>query len=467
VTLLFGRVWCGWFCPLGTLLEWVGPRAPRPSTPPEGWRRAKYLLLALLVAAALLGSQALLFLDPITLLSRTTATVLWPALSRGVAEAQSALYRYEFLWPALDFLDARVVRPLFKGMVSVFTLAVPIALFFAGVVALNWVAERFWCRYLCPLGGLLGLVSRFSLVRREVGEGCALCARCDDDCPTGTIDPADGYRSDPAECIVCYDCIADCTREGVAFRWHLPGVARRLGTRARGALAWKPAPARDYDPRRRQVLAGLGAGVAVASLASVEAAQERTPAHLIRPPGARLTDFESLCVRCGECVRVCPTQGLQPSLFEGGVFNAMTPRLVPRLGYCSFSCAACGEVCPTGAVPRLPLEEKRRTVIGLARVDQSRCLPWAHDIPCIVCEEVCPVQHKAIWLEEGEGTDVHGESVTLLRPRVVKELCTGCGLCEYHCPMGGEAAIRVYSPTDAGGYVGGDPSYEPPAVDDQ
>ncbi|MGC9357651.1 MAG: 4Fe-4S binding protein [Anaerolineae bacterium] len=449
VTLIFGRVWCGWVCPLGTLLEWLSPRGylSHDRRPSERWRSVKYVILFIILVAALLGNQTLLFLDPITLLSRSMATALWPALSRAVMAAEDFLYRFETLWPLLDLVDANIVRPLFKGMVSVFTLGVPIALFFAGVVALNWIAERFWCRYLCPLGGLLGLVSKFALVRRDVGEGCALCARCNGECPTGTIDPTDGYRSDPAECIVCYDCMVDCTRGGVAFRAQLPDY-----TMAR----W-----REYDPKRRELLVGLGAGAAVVSLASIEPITQIQPAYLVRPPGATLTDFESLCVRCGECMRVCPTQGLQPSLFEGGIQNLMTPHLVARLGYCSYSCTACGEVCPTGAIPKLTLDEKRHVPMGLARIDRSRCLPWAHNIPCIVCEEMCPVPEKAIQLVEEEGVNARGESVILQRPRIVKELCIGCGLCEYHCPMGGEAAVRVWSPTEVGGYLGDDPGYAP------
>ncbi len=131
----------------------------------------------------------------------------------------------------------------------------------------------------------------------------------------------------------------------------------------------------------------------------------------------------------------------------------LTPRLVPRLGYCSFNCNACGQVCPTGAIPKLGLVVKQHTPIGLASVDQNRCLPWAYDIPCIVCEEACPVADKAIKLEEIEVEDNQGNMVLLQRPSVVQELCTGCGICEYQCPMGGEAAIRVYALTildDAG-----------------
>jgi polyferredoxin len=433
LTLVFGRVWCGWLCPLGTLLEWLGPRRSRKTNPPESWRAIKYLLLTAILAAALLGNQTLSIFDPITILNRTLATTIWPATHYAVAQAEAFLYQFALLWGPLDLLHNLVVRPLFLEIQPVFSLTFLIAACFVALVALNWWAQRFWCRYLCPLGGLLGLVSRFSLLRRQVSDDCVQCARCAHTCPTATIDPKDGYRSDPAECIVCFDCLVDCPQSGIGFRWQLP--------------SWRPAAQQAYDPTRRQVLAAMGASVAGVALLGVEPITTRQPAAMIRPPGSDLVDFGALCARCGACVRVCPTQGLQPSFFEGGVQNLLTPRLVPRLGYCNFGCNACGQVCPTGAIPRLELVVKQHTPIGLARVDRDRCLPWTFDTPCIVCEESCPVEDKAIKLDEVEVFGPQGERITLQRPRVVRELCIGCGICEYQCPMGGESAIRVYAPT--------------------
>jgi len=441
LTLVFGRVWCGWLCPLGTLLEWITPMRPpsqkkherQPSSKelPNGWRTVKYIVLLIIVIAAFFGNQTLLFLDPITLIYRTFSSAIWPAIAAGEFHLEGFLYQYSMLWNVLDVWHNTVITPLFHGNRPVFSNAWVIALIFGVIVGLNWFAERFWCRYLCPLGGLLGAFSKFSFVRRDVGDKCTECGLCNPVCPTGTIDPNRGYRSDPAECTVCYDCIVACKREDVAFRLQLP--------------AWKPAEKQDYDLSRRQALLAFGITAAGVALAGVETISRREPSVWIRPPGARLTDFDALCQRCGACVRVCPTQGLQPMLFEGGWQNFMTPQLVPRLGYCSFPCNACGQVCPSGAIPRLNVEDKQSQIIGLARVDKDRCLPWAYDTPCIVCEEACPLPEKAILLE-----DVQENGGVLQRPYVVKERCIGCGICEYQCPMGGESAIRVFMMTEAG-----------------
>jgi NAD-dependent dihydropyrimidine dehydrogenase PreA subunit len=115
-----------------------------------------------------------------------------------------------------------------------------------------------------------------------------------------------------------------------------------------------------------------------------------------------------------------------------------------RLGACNYGCTACGQVCPSGAIPLLSLEEKRETVIGVAAIDRNRCLPWAYNKMCIVCEEMCPRPSKAIRLEEVQITTADGLQQTLQRPYVDRDVCIGCGICENQCPLEGESAIRVY-----------------------
>lgn len=138
-------------------------------------------------------------------------------------------------------------------------------------------------------------------------------------------------------------------------------------------------------------------------------------------------------------MKVCITNGLQPDIFESGLTGIWTPKLVPEIGYCEYNCTLCGEVCPTGAIPKLPVEVKRKVKLGIAKIDQSLCWPWAEAKECIVCEEHCPIPDKAILLKEEKiGTQ------KILKPYVDEKLCTGCGICQTKCPVIPVRAIRVY-----------------------
>ena len=155
--------------------------------------------------------------------------------------------------------------------------------------------------------------------------------------------------------------------------------------------------------------------------------------------------FTATCIRCGLCMKVCPTHGLQPDMVETGISNVSTPILIPRHGFCQYSCNACGQICPVGAIPALPLEEKKQLPIGKAYIDHNRCIAWSDHRSCIVCEEMCPLPEKAITLEIGEFTSPEGEKFTLQLPVVNRLTCIGCGTCEFKCPVSGDAAIRVYT----------------------
>lgn len=434
LTLALGRAWCGWLCPLGTVLDLVcfqRARGNRPRLLPH-WRGVKYFVLFVILLAALLANQTAMILDPITILTRSLATVTMPALNLVVTLVERTLYPFPLFRGPLDIMASILRGAILPYRQAFFQANVLIALLFVGILSLNWVAERFWCRYLCPLGGLLALVSKVSWLRRAVGPGCNRCRYCARDCTMGTTDPARDFVSDPGECILCLACLAACPQQGNSFQGH-----------------WGLGEWRDYDPSRRRVLAALGLSVASVALLRTEPSAWRDHPHLLRPPGARDADFLAKCIRCGKCMKVCPTFGLQPSLLEGGLEGLWTPVLIPRLGYCDYSCNECGQVCPSGAIPPLGLEEKREVVIGHAYIDRSRCIPWVGNRNCIVCEEMCPVPQKAVKLEEVESEDEWGEPMILLRPWVRHDLCIGCGICEYQCPLEGQAAIRVQVPSEA------------------
>ncbi|MDQ5985009.1 MAG: Ferredoxin-type protein NapG [Syntrophus sp. SKADARSKE-3] len=211
---------------------------------------------------------------------------------------------------------------------------------------------------------------------------------------------------------------------------------------------FKPKSAAALDLGKRRVIGALVAGVAAVPLLRVTPLSKITAADpsLIRPPGSlEEAEFLKRCVKCGECMKVCITGGLQPAFLESGWEGLWSPVLVPRIGYCEYRCTLCGQVCPTQAIRNLKPEEKATVRIGLAMVDRSRCLPFAHGVSCIVCEEVCPTSPKAIWFEEVSVTDRRGVTHRFKQPHVDLELCIGCGICEAKCPVLGRPAITVSS----------------------
>jgi formate hydrogenlyase subunit 6/NADH:ubiquinone oxidoreductase subunit I len=240
------------------------------------------------------------------------------------------------------------------------------------------------------------------------------------------------------------NCVDSCPHGGLTFRFFRPAL---------GKDAEIPSP----DLGRRRTITGLAAGAAVLPIFRANTALGKSRnERLLRPPGALdEPDFLSRCIRCGECMKVCPNTALHPTLEQAGIEGLWTPTLVPRIGYCEPSCVLCSEVCPTGAIWQITpnqkgwvegLGSKNEPVrLGTAFYDRGRCLPWAMAIDCIVCEEWCPVSPKAIYVQEADVIDSAGNTKTVKQPRVDPSRCVGCGACEYACPLQEHPAVYVTS----------------------
>lgn len=436
LTAVLGRVFCGWVCPLGTLNNLVGALKKWPlRTPTRKWFRVKYYILLFVLGGSLFGMQLVGLLDPLSLLVRSLSVGAYPAFNYGVNAGMDVVYKVDAkaLTVPSEFFYKLLQKSVLAFQQPYFMQGTLITLIFAAILLLNLVERRFWCRYLCPLGALLGITGRWAFLKRDITEGCNDCGVCDKDCQGAAApDQAQGWMA--SECLYCMNCDDGCPKKKLSWGFSL-----------------KAAPGRGEEKldlgRRKVLVASVSGAAAVAVSRATPAFKETRPnPNLVRPPGAcPEPEFLAKCVKCGACMKVCTTNALQPAALESGLEGLWTPMLVARMGYCEYKCNLCGQVCPTQAIQKLSLEEKQKTKIGTALFDRSRCLPWAHATPCIVCEEMCPVPDKAIWFEVVEGKDRQGNPVELKQPRVDTEKCTGCGACEAKCPIVDLPAIRVTS----------------------
>ncbi len=428
LTLIFGRFFCGWICPLGTILDLATGRIVKGKAPPWLVGKLKYLILATLIGSAPAGLNLAGIFDPLALLLRALTFFVHPLVGDAARTGWVGLYRVmgdsrDYLAPGYALLHDYLLP--FRE--SSYPLAVTSALLLLTVIFMERYGKRAWCRYLCPLGTLLGLASRFSPVRRSPGRLCGDCGECGNVCPT----LENGKMPESEECLRCFACQRGCGRSRVRFWFTNP-------------LRFREFP---FLPARRVLLGGIAGGLLFARGLRWKSAEARE--RLLRPPGVRdEADFLAKCVRCGECMKVCLRSALYPALFQAGIEGLYTPLLVPRLGYCEYHCTLCGQVCPTGAIPNLLKGEKEREVVGKAVFDKNHCLPYARKSNCIVCEEHCPVPQKAIRSRVVESMDLSGKKVSLMEPYVVEELCNGCGICEHVCPLEGKSGIEVFGVKD-------------------
>ncbi|UCD63644.1 MAG: 4Fe-4S binding protein [Candidatus Zixiibacteriota bacterium] len=454
-TIFLGRFFCGWVCPMGSLNHWVS-EIPSERLRRKGakkiesnrykkYQRIKYYILLVFLGASALGTLQIGLLDPLALLARSVGTVVLPMIH---ATAEGLLGWVKGLgWPPLGNAAQKaydlVAPALLTYRQAFFHTILTIGTLFLIILVLNRLFTRFWCRGICPLGALLAIFSRYSLLGLQKDRAsCTDCGLCALSCQ-GADDPELGRKWRQAECHLCLNCQATCPEGSLRFTF----LAAEKATKE------NPAGTPEINISRRKAALSIAGGLALFPLfRSGDAFAVNANPRLVRPPGSLPEgDFIGRCIRCGQCMRVCPNNALHPTLLEAGLEGMWSPVLIAKIGYCEPTCTLCGQVCPTGAIMELTLKEKvgdKETPpnrIGTAFIDRGRCLPWAMATPCIVCEEWCPTSPKSVYLQEETALDSSGNEVAVKRPYVDPQLCTGCGACEFACPVSDRAAIYLTS----------------------
>ena len=429
LSFLLGRFFCGWICPMGTtidIFDRVVSPVPGKTCITHRW---KYIIFIFLLILSLAGISLAGLFDPLCIAQRSYALFIYPFINLIIRHVLDLLYYIPFIKAGEKDISEFLInlniftrkQTVYYG--NIFTISV-----FLGILLLGLKNRRYWCRNICPLGAILGISSYLSFYNRRVSDKCTVCHKCRIDCKMNAIsDTCTGTLKH--ECIKCFNCAHLCPEKAISFNLS-KGNINEINERSSSAIV-----------TRRDIIKGGALGIIALPALKLDSSGKNH--FFIRPPGSVKEElFKNTCIRCGTCMKICPTNAIQPVLFEAGPENLWTPRIIPRIGACSYECNLCGQVCPTNAIKYLLIEEKKETKIGLACINTGRCIPYTRDENCMICEAVCPLPEKAIVARK-RIVKVNEFFQEIESPSVNPELCTGCGICENKCPVKGNAAIYI------------------------
>lgn len=427
LTLIFGRVYCSTICPLGVmqdLISWFAGKRKKNRfkfSPAKSYLR--YGVLALFVAAMVAGiGSVVALLAPYSSYGRIAQNLLSPLYKWGnnlLAFIAEKVDSYAF------YSTDVIVASFGTFAIAAVTLIV--------IGYLAWRSGRTYCNTICPVGTILGELSRFSLLKPVIDtDKCINCGKCARNCKASCID-AKNHAIDYTRCVVCMDCLESCSVDAVKYTLRCK------------ASSCKKSAEPKMDSSRKSFL--IGAGLLAASAAKAQEMKvdggyatiigKKAPKREINPtPAGSLSvkNLTSKCTGCQLCVSACPTNVLRPS---ADLKSFMQPVMSFENGYCRPECSKCSEVCPAGAIQPITVEEKSSTQIGHAVWVKANCIVLTDDVDCGNCERHCP--SKAITMVPSDPNNRRSRKI----PTINEERCIGCGACENLCPARPFSAIYV------------------------
>ena len=425
LTFVFGRVYCSSICPLGVyqdVVAWFSKKAKRRkrytySPAKTIWR---WTTLALVLIAFLFGFTFLLgLLDPYGAYGRIATHLFRPAYLAGNNLLETIFTQFN------NYTFFRV------GIYMLSVVSTAIALVtLLGIGFFAWRNGRTFCNTLCPVGTVLGSISRFSLFKVQFdNEKCNSCGLCSMKCKASCID-SKKLIVDYSRCINCFNCVEACKRDAMHYKpiWN-----------KKTSLKEAPVAVEVNQSKRRFLSTTFTTGIAATRLLAksttgVSLKQEVKRKQPIAPPGVQNIDrLLQKCISCHLCVTKCPSHVIKPALFEYGLGGIMQPKLYFDHGFCSYDCTDCGDVCPTGAILPLTKEEKHHTQMGQVNFIVENCIVYYDETSCGACSEHCPTQAVSMIPYKD----------TLTIPHIEPSICVGCGGCEYVCPAIPFKAIYV------------------------
>lgn len=450
LTVLFGRIYCSVICPLGVfqdLVSWINGRRSRKARMRFTYSRAKnwlrYGMLVLFTAALVAGIGSFVaMLDPYSAYGRIVSNLFAPLWQWG----NNLLAFFAERIDSYAFYKTDVwLRSLTTFIIAAVTLVV--------IVVLAWRNGRTWCNTICPVGTVLGFISRFSLFKVRIdAEKCKSCSLCARACKASCIDYKN-HSIDHSRCVDCFDCMDTCTHGAISWTFCFRGKSDNTIRTDEGHAGT------TADKSRRRFLA---AGAALTAAATIKAQEKKVDGGLaviqdkeipdrrtrIVPPGAMsLKNFYRHCTACQLCVSVCPNHVLRPS---AGLDTLMQPEMSYERGYCRPECTKCSDVCPAGAILPVSAEEKSSIQIGHAVWIKSNCIPVTDGVKCGNCARHCPTgaiqmvpfrgRHR---YRGGHSEDAGNDRPEVFIPVINTERCIGCGACENLCPARPFTAIYV------------------------